>query len=1068
MLPFAGVLLWTALKDLYEDMIRRKGDNAENTRTCQRYSTAQNDFEEVQWKDVRVGDIILVNNDTSFPADLIILYATGGHESFISTVNLDGETNLKEKRAPSLAAKFAPEVITESSSMRSSGKARTSRSLMDVETHMKEAVDAAKMALQAGFSLDMAQPEAVLADVRGSMFLGSEQCTVGDVNFLPRGCVLRNTIWVLTVVVYAGDETKTRLNATKSTAKISNMQEYLNWSVIGLLAGLFLTNAYCATMAAVNDDPDSWPKKFLIFCITLYHVVPLSLYVMFEMLKLWLGFLVSTDKQMEDPVTKKLAVARTCDLMEELGQVDFIFSDKTGTLTANEMVFARCFINGQDLGDFRAKSALQDGIINTKDILSKTSHPMHDAVHLFFTCLATCHAVQVEAVEESDPSGKKRQGDLAYSGMSPDEVALVQAAHDVNVVFRKRIKIPGSSTSEVLLTDSSGNDARYFSILHELEFNSDRKRMSVVLRHDDEIWCVTKGADNVMAGLMDQALDQKTQEYLGSFSQQGLRTLILSYKKVNPAEFEAWEAEYLAALNIVDSSRSQKVDEVAAKMETSLTFIGVTAVEDRLQDGVAQSIESVKAAGIRLWVLTGDKVETAVDIAKSCQLFSSSTRIAYAVGAESLEETKQKLLTAKEELKNFQDGGLVLDGRTVRYALEDEDARYLIYDLGLASRSCVCCRLSPMQKRQLVELVKIASPTTITLAIGDGANDVPMIEGAHIGIGIRGKEGTQAVQSSDIAISQFRFLVPLLLCHGRRAYRRVAFFLCFYIYKNVVLVVGDIIWAHQNKWSGKIAYPEYLSMGYNVLFTAWHILVVLGFDVDVPDNVANATPSLYLVGPRRALFNMRIFAEWLLYAFWHGAVAWLLPNLWFGGTRYSEECKNEALGKKALCWNADDSYSIPSEALPYPGQEFWMGSITSFILVVCIVNFRLLLFAQTPFNLASLGSTFLAFLLFVVWLFALGEISLGQETQPETAKLPTEFFKKGEAMACIPIGIGAALSIDILEKFVSWMFFPTELDMARSRVAKGESPPVPATELDVSNAQPYGKLEDQQSTTSTV
>jgi len=463
-----------------------------------------------------------------------------------------------------------------------------------------------------------------------------------------------------------------------------------------------------------------------------------------------------------------------------------------------------------------------------------------------------------------------------------------------------------------------------------------------------------------------------------------------------------------------------------------------------------------------LWVLTGDKVETAVDIAKSCQLFSASTHIAYAVGAENLKETKEKLRSAREELKSSQDGGLVLDGRTIRYALEDEESRSLVYDLGLASRSCVCCRLSPMQKRQLVELVKVSSPTTITLAIGDGANDVPMIEGAHIGIGIRGKEGTQAVQISDIAISQFRFLVPLLLCHGRRAYRRVAFFLCFYIYKNVVLVTSDLIWAHQNKWSGRIAFPEYLSMGYNVLFTAWHILFVLGFDVDVPDEHANATPSLYLVGPRRALFNKWIFGEWLLYAFWHGSVAWLLPNLWFGGTRYSEECKMDFGDAKALCWDEDDVYRIPPEAYPYPAQEFWMGSLTAFTLVVCIVNFRLLLLAQSPLNRWSLGSTLLAFLCYIVWVFALGEISLGQKTQPEIAKLPTEFFKKGEALACIPIGVAIALSVDVFEKVVRYIFFPSELDEARKRVAKGETIAAPSID-----AQQYGKLEDQHSTTST-
>jgi len=300
-------------------------------------------------------------------------------------------------------------------------------------------------------------------------------------------------------------------------------------------------------------------------------------------------------------------------------------------------------------------------------------------------------------------------------------------------------------------------------------------------------------------------------------------------------------------------------------------------VEDRLQDGVPEAIETVKAAGVRVWVLTGDKTETAVDIAKSCLLFTSETHIAYAVDAESIAEASQKLRDAKTMLDDLdwdKDKGLVLDGRTIKHAFLDETCKDIIYELGLASRSCVCCRLTPLQKRQLVELVHEKSPSTITLAIGDGANDVPMIEGAHLGVAVRGKEGCQAVQVSDVAISQFRFLVPLLLCHGRRAYRKIALFLCFYLYKNVALAMGDVVWMHQDQYRGRIAFPEYLSVNYNFLFTSWHILFVLGFDCDVDDSVAVSTPSLYSSGPNRELFNGGVFTSWMIVAVYHGVVAW--------------------------------------------------------------------------------------------------------------------------------------------------------------------------------------------------
>merc|ERR1719375_1653983 len=162
-----------------------------------------------------------------------------------------------------------------------------------------------------------------------------------------------------------------------------------------------------------------------------------------------------------------------------------------------------------------------------------------------------------------------------------------------------------------------------------------------------------------------------------------------------------------------------------------------------------------------------------------------------------MEELLAKALASVED-PSGRACGLVLDGQTLSFVLESDIAMAKLFSLCLACSTCVCCRLSPSQKRKLVELVKFQDTGSVTLAVGDGANDVPMIQGAHVGIGIRGKEGSQAVQSCDVAISKFRFLVPLLLCHGRRGYRRVATFLCYFLYKHVVLSTGDLIWAHQS------------------------------------------------------------------------------------------------------------------------------------------------------------------------------------------------------------------------------------------------------------------------------
>jgi len=738
--------------------------------------------------------------------------------------------------------------------------------------------------------------------------------------------MLRNTPWVISIIAYAGEDTKARLNAAIMTGKISNMQRYLNVCVLAELACLLVLCIYFASIGERFDQQYNWLIRCFRYAITLYHVVPISLYVCFEILKLWLGRQIDQDPQLIDPDTGEPAKARTADLVEEMGQVDFVFSDKTGTLTANEMRFAHCdLVSGSFLANAQDGTGKPAGISQAVEILTKSDHPQHEAVLWLFTCLAVCHSVQADE-------------QLRYSGPSPDEVALVEAAKIVGISFVKRESIPGNPGQCLTIVGPPGHPDRKFTVLHELEFTSDRKRMSVVCKHGGRTLCISKGADNIMEGLLlKQQFDTEQASKLQNFSQQGLRTLVVAWKEIDETSFATWEAGQLQAASSLED-RAEKLAKSAAQLEAKLEFAGITAVEDRLQDGVPAAIATVKAAGIRVWVLTGDKTETAVDIARSCRLFTAGMELAYITGAQNLEQTVA-LLQARFEGRPG--NGIVLDGRTVSYLLQDAAAAQLLFEVGIASNACVCCRLSPAQKRRLVEVVRSCSPTTITLAIGDGANDVPMLQGAHLGIGIRGKEGAQAVMASDIAISQFRFLVPLLLCHGRRAYRRMATYLCYYLYKNVALAWGDIIWAHQNDFQGYTAYPSWLSSTFNSLFTAWPLLFVIGMDEDIPDWLANMNPEVYLEGPQRAWFNYTVFGVWMLTAAYHGSLAWTIPMVAFGTDQYGT-------------------------------VDFWRTSVVAFTVVIFIISLKLFMHSFSRLKLSTLLPISASVALYMACLFYLG------------------------------------------------------------------------------------------------
>ncbi|KAG0190932.1 hypothetical protein DFQ28_001233 [Apophysomyces sp. BC1034] len=539
---------------------------------------------------------------------------------------------------------------------------------------------------------------------------------------LLRGAQLRNTAWIYGIAVFTGHESKLMLNSS---------------------------------------------------------FIPISLMVTMEIVKFVQSTMIDNDLDIYYEKTDTPAVARSSSLIEELGQVEYIFSDKTGTLTCNEMEFRECSIAGlayANVADPDRRPQSDNDSAGQYSFQQLDQHlqdsPNAHVIHEFLTSLMTCHTVIPERSEETD--------EIVYQASSPDEGALVKGASDV-FGYKFYARRPHSVNCYCKDVDQE------FEILNVCEFNSTRKRMSIVLRAPDgkiKLYC--KGADTVILERLtpNNQFTDATLAHLEEFASEGLRTLCYAMREISNEEYARWSQIYdNAATTLVD--RADELDKAAEMIEKDMVLLGATAIEDKLQDGVPDTIHTLQEANIKVWVLTGDRQETAINIGYSCKLLTEEMELIIC-NTEDHDSTVSFLEKALDDVKLHSEPlALIIEGKPLTFALE-KDVEKLFYELAIQCKAVICCRVSPLQKALVVKVVKKFSKS-ILLAVGDGANDVSMIQAAHVGVGISGVEGLQAARSADFSISQFRFLKKLLLVHGSWAYQRLSKMIFYYFYKNVAL-----------------------------------------------------------------------------------------------------------------------------------------------------------------------------------------------------------------------------------------------------------------------------------------
>uniref|UniRef100_A0A8C5NP94 Phospholipid-transporting ATPase n=1 Tax=Junco hyemalis TaxID=40217 RepID=A0A8C5NP94_JUNHY len=696
-----------------------------------------------------------------------------------------------------------------------------------------------------------------------------------EYQILLRGAQLRNTQWVLGIVVYTGHDTKLMQNSTKAPLKRSNVEKVTNMQILVLFC-ILLVMALVSSVGALLWNRThgevvwylgsnkmlsvNFGYNLLTFIILYNNLIPISLLVTLEVVKFTQALFINWDIDMYYPETDTPAMARTSNLNEELGQVKYLFSDKTGTLTCNIMNFKKCSIAGVTYGQL-PPSTSESCEFDDPRLLQNIENDHPTAVHIqeFLTLLAVCHTVVPE-----------RQGNtIIYQASSPDEGALVKGAKKLGYVFTGR-----TPHSVIIDAVSDGCACKYFY------FNSNRKRMSVIVRTPaGQLRLYCKGADNVIFERLskDSQYMEQTLCHLEYFATEGLRTLCIAYADLSETSYREWLNVYNESSTVL-KDRTQKLEECYEIIEKDLLLLGATAIEDRLQAGVPETIATLIKAEIKIWILTGDKQETALNIGYSCRLISQSMSLIL-VNEDSLDATRASLTqhctSLGESLGKENDIALIIDGHTLKYALSFE-VRQSFLDLALSCKAVICCRVSPLQKSEIVDMVK-KHVNAITLAIGDGANDVGMIQTAHVGVGISGNEGMQATNCSDYAIAQFSYLEKLLLVHGAWSYNRVTKCILYCFYKNVVLYIIELWFAFVNGFSGQILFERWCIGLYNVIFTALPPFTLGIFERSCTQDSMLRFPQLYKITQNADGFNTRVFWGHCINALIHSIILFWFP-----------------------------------------------------------------------------------------------------------------------------------------------------------------------------------------------
>ncbi|KAJ1667896.1 putative aminophospholipid-translocase [Coemansia sp. RSA 1646] len=887
--PLVFVLAVTMAKEWHDDHARKKRDKEANS---QRYTRVTADGPiVVPSAKIRVGDFVLIEKNQRVPADMLLLRTTESSGAcFVRTDQLDGETDWKLRIAVPPTQKLHDN--------------------MDL------------FALHGSVYADA--PHKDIYDFVGTLTIDSGLPSV-DSDTLPVTVPLgaENTLWANTTlasgsavgyVIYTGRDTRAAMNTGHAKTKVGILDSEVN----RLSKILFVvTLALSLAMVALDGFKAVWYITLFRFLILLSSIIPISLRVNLDMGKSFYSMTIERDSEIPG------SVVRNSMIPEELGRIEYCLTDKTGTLTRNEMELKRIHMgvmaytletsdevtrhvraNLKDrvpasasadqlssLADSSLAAAAGSGAASLSVGHGKARRDMPQRVFDMVESLALCHNVtpaedSAAAADDAASMHDERVGvavarPMSYQASSPDEIAIIKWTELVGVVLAERTLTSITLRLDALIPESQGGHGTaptlVYDILHVFPFTSESKRMGVVVksRLTGDIYFIQKGADSVMTRIVQY--NDWLDEECGNMARDGLRTLVVGRKRLSKEAYKRFEAAYQRA-KVTVVGRAEAIQHVVSEyLENDLELLGLTGVEDRLQDNVRATLELLGNAGIKVWMLTGDKVETATCVAVSAKLVRRDQLIHVISGLRTAHEVNDAL----ETLRTLSDCCLIIDGDSLQVTLDFFRDEFV--QVASTLSAVVCCRCSPTQKADIVRLIQKFTRKRV-LAVGDGGNDVSMIQAANVGVGLVGKEGKQASLAADFSINQFSFLARLLMWHGRNSYKRSAKLAQFVIHRGLIISIMQVVFSALFYFAPIALFQGMLLVGYTTVYTMAPVFSLV-LDRDVTEDIAMLYPELYAELTKGRSLSYKTFFTWLLISIYQGG-ALMMIALWLFDTEF--------------------------------------------------------------------------------------------------------------------------------------------------------------------------------------